>query len=91
MERSLAALRTEADAADIRLALLEQYMQLFELYRRQEVFSRNIEESERRLHDIRRMKEEGLITNNDVLQMCIRDRPTPGQRLVRKFRRLIAR
>ena len=68
MERSLAALRTEADAADIRLALLEQYMQLFELYRRQEVFSRNIEESERRLHDIRRMKEEGLITNNDVLR-----------------------
>ena len=45
MERSLAALRTEADAADIRLALLEQYMQLFELYRRQEVFFRNIEES----------------------------------------------
>ena len=68
MERSLAALRTEVDAADIRLALLEQYMQLFELYRRQEVFSRNIEESERRLHDIRRMKEEGLITNNDVLR-----------------------
>ena len=68
MERSLAALRTEADAADIRLALLEQYMQLFELYRRQEVFSRNIEESERRLHDIRRMKEEELLEVADQLQ-----------------------
>lgn len=43
-------------------------MQLFSLYREQEVLSRNIEESERRLHDIRRMKEEGLITNNDVLR-----------------------
>lgn len=29
---------------------------------------RNIEESELRLYDIRRMKKEGLITNNDVLR-----------------------
>ena len=29
---------------------------------------RSIEESELRLHDIRRMKKEGLITNNDVLR-----------------------
>ena len=32
------------------------------------MLSRNIEESERRLQDIRRMKKEGLITNNDVLR-----------------------
>ena len=32
-------------------------MQLFSLYREQDVLTRNIEESERRLHDIRRMKE----------------------------------
>ena len=68
MERTLAALKSQTDAADLKLSLLEQYMQLFSLYREQEVLSRNIEESERRLHDIRRMKEEGLITNNDVLR-----------------------
>lgn len=67
-ERSLASLQTETDAADLKLSLLEQYLQLFYLYRQQEVLVRNIEESERRLHDIRRMKEEGLITNNDVLR-----------------------
>lgn len=67
-ERTLAALKSQTDAADLKLSLLEQYMQLFSLYREQEVLSRNIEESERRLHDIRRMKEEGLITNNDVLR-----------------------
>lgn len=43
-------------------------MTLFSLFKQHEVLSRNIEESERRLHDIRRMKEEGLITNNDVLR-----------------------
>ena len=32
------------------------------------VLTRNIEESELRLRDIRRMKKEGLITNNDVLR-----------------------
>ncbi len=68
MERSLAALQSEADAADLKLNLLEEYLQLFCLYRQQKVLTRNIEESERRLHDIRRMKEEGLITNNDVLR-----------------------
>ena len=55
-ERTLAALKSQTDAADLKLSLLEQYMQLFSLYREQEVLSRNIEESERRLHDIRRMK-----------------------------------
>ena len=52
MERSLAALQSETDAADLKLNLLEAYLQLFCLYRQQKVLSRNIEESERRLHDI---------------------------------------
>lgn len=68
MERMLAALRTESDRGEVKLLLLGYYMELFSLYRQQEVLTRNIEESERRLHDIRRMKAEGLITNNDVLR-----------------------
>lgn len=43
-------------------------MSLFSLYKQREVLMRNIEESELRLKDIRQMKKEGLITNNDVLR-----------------------
>lgn len=38
------------------------------MFKQHEVLARNIEESELRLHDIRRMKKEGLITNNDVVR-----------------------
>lgn len=48
--------------------MLQQYLDLFNLYKQHLVLNRNIEESERRLKDIRRMKAEGLITNNDVLR-----------------------
>ena len=68
LEKRLTVLRTSGDRAEVKLNLLEQYLQLFSLYREQEVLARNIEESELRLRDIRRMKEEGLITNNDVLR-----------------------
>lgn len=68
MERSLSSLQTANDKADLKLTLLDEYMQLFSLYRQQQVLTRNIEESQRRLQDIRRMKEEGLITTNDVLR-----------------------
>ena len=43
-------------------------MNLFSLFKQHEILTRNIEESELRLRDIRRMKKEGLITNNDVLR-----------------------
>lgn len=68
IEKEMASLETAADRADIKLALLEQYLTLFNLYRQEYVLERNITESERRLKDIVRMKEEGLITNNDVLR-----------------------
>lgn len=68
LQKELARLQTSADAADIKLALLQQYLDLFNLYKQHLVLNRNIEESERRLKDIRRMKAEGLITNNDVLR-----------------------
>ena len=68
LQKELARLQTSADEADIKLALLQQYLDLFNLYKQHLVLNRNIEESERRLKDIRRMKAEGLITNNDVLR-----------------------
>lgn len=68
LEKEISRLQTAADQADIKLALLEQYLNLFSLYKQRFVLNRNIEESERRLADIRRMREEGIITNNDVLR-----------------------
>ena len=68
MEKQAAELQQLTDEAEVKLNLLDLYMNLFSLFKQHEVLSRNIEESERRLHDIRRMKEEGLITNNDVLR-----------------------
>lgn len=68
LEREISRLQTAADQADIKLMLLENYLDLFSLYKQRLVLNRNIEESERRLEDIRRMKEEGIITNNDVLR-----------------------
>lgn len=50
------------------MSLLQHYLNLFSLHKRHQVLTRNINESERRLKDIRQMKKEGLITNNDVLR-----------------------
>ena len=68
LKKEIASLQTVTDRADIKLNLLEQYMSLFSLFRQHDVLTRNTEESERRLKDIKQMKKEGLITNNDVLR-----------------------
>lgn len=68
IEGRVAELQILIDQAEMKLELLNQYMNLFSLFRQHEVLARNTEESELRLHDIRRMKKEGLITNNDMLR-----------------------
>ena len=68
LEHQAVSLQTDAHRAALKLDLLEKYMSLFSLYKQHEILSRQIEESELRLFDIRRMKREGLITNNDVLR-----------------------
>jgi outer membrane protein TolC len=68
LAKQLAEWQTVADRGDVKLGLLNQYINLFTLYKQYQILERNIEESVRRLHDIRRMKEEGVITNNDVLR-----------------------
>ena len=68
IEQKIAELQTLQNEADIKLALLEQYMQLFSLYKHQTVLARNIEESTKRLENIKSKKRQGLITNNDVLR-----------------------
>lgn len=68
LEKQIAALNSTNDEAEIKLLLLGQYMDLFSLYKQKEVLARNVEESARRLEDIRRMKKEGIVTRNDELR-----------------------
>lgn len=68
LEKQIARLSTANDIADLKLLLLQQYIDLFTLYKQQEVLARNIEESKVRLKDIRKMREEGLLTRNDEIR-----------------------
>ncbi len=68
LEKEIASLNLDKDKADIKLLLMAKYLDLFRLYKQKEVFSHNIKDAERRLHDIRQMKKEGMITSNDVIR-----------------------
>lgn len=68
LEKQIAQLNTLNNVDDIKLFLLQQYLDLFTLHKQKEIFSRNIEESEIRLKDIHRMKEEGIVTRNDEIR-----------------------
>ncbi len=61
-------LRTLGHTADVKLELVGHYVELFRLHKQIDVLERNIEESQRRLADIRRLRREGIITDNDVLR-----------------------
>lgn len=68
LEKQIAALNSTNNEAEIKLFLLGQYMELFSFYKQKDVFARNVEESTRRLDDIRRLKKEGIVTRNDELR-----------------------
>lgn len=68
LEKQTAALQTAADQAEIKLLLLGYYLDLFNLYKEKEVWQRTVEESLRRLKDIRHMRTEGLVTRNDEIR-----------------------
>lgn len=68
LERQIASLSTENDRAEIKMLLLQQYVALYNLYKQTEVLQQNIDESTRRLEDIRRMRNEGLVTRNDEIR-----------------------
>lgn len=68
LEKQIARLSTVNDIADLKLLLLQYYIELFTLYKQQQVLERNIEESKVRLKDIRKMRKEGLLTRNDEIR-----------------------
>lgn len=68
IEKEIAELSLQKDKSDLKLWLIGKYLDLFNLYKEREVYSKNIEEAKTRLHDIEKMKEQGMITTNDVLR-----------------------
>jgi len=68
LEQEVAQLSVEKDKSDLKLWLIGKYLDLFNLYKRREVYDQSIEEAKKRLHDIEKMKEQGTVTTNDVLR-----------------------
>lgn len=68
LKRQTASLQIKTDMDEVKLELLEQYLNFFNLYRKQRILTLNIDESQQRLQNIRKLKREGIITDNDVLR-----------------------
>lgn len=68
LEEEIAQLSLQKDKSELKLWLISKYLDLFNLYKKHEVYQKNIEEAKLRLHDIEKMKEQGMITTNDVLR-----------------------
>lgn len=71
LEREVAQLSLQKDKSELKLWLISKYLNLFNLYKERDVYTQNIEEAKTRLRDIEKMKEEGMITTNDVLRSKI--------------------
>lgn len=68
LQKEIAKLNVEYDVAEVKLLLINRYLELMRLYKQKEVIEKSISQSESRLHDIREMSKNGMITNSDVLR-----------------------
>lgn len=68
LEQEIARLSLSQDKANLKLWLVSKYLDLYNLYKQRDIYAISIDESKRRLQDIRKMREEGMITTNDVLR-----------------------
>ena len=68
IEKELAQLILQKDKSDLKLWMVGKYLDLYNLYKEKEIYEQNIERSNVSLKDIRKMREEGMITSNDVLR-----------------------
>lgn len=64
----LASFTYDKDKQDIKILLLGKYLDLFQLYNGKLIYQRNIELASKRLKDLTKLKEQGLVTQNDVLR-----------------------
>jgi len=68
LEKEVAELSLQKDKADLKLWLIGKYLDLFNLYKKRDVYTQNIDEAKKRVQDIENMKDQGIVTTNDVLR-----------------------
>lgn len=68
IQKQIATLSLQKDKSDLKLWMISKYLDLYNLHGQTETYKQNIIEAEKRLKDIRKMREEGMITSNDVLR-----------------------
>lgn len=68
LEGRIAKLALVRDIAQIKLVLMRRYLDLLRFYKQQQVISTSISEARQRLHDIRTMERNGMVTSSDVLR-----------------------
>lgn len=68
LDEEIAKLSLEKDKSGLRLWLMGKYLDLYNLYKQKDSYTLNIQEAQQRLQNIRKMREEGMITTNDVLR-----------------------
>lgn len=68
IEKDIATVDFEKSKSDIKLWLINNYLELFKLYKQREVFEKTIDEANKRLKNIKNLKRQGIVTNNDVLR-----------------------
>lgn len=68
LEKSIAEISLSKDTSNLKLWLISKYLDLYNLYGQERTYQLNIDEAMLRLQNILKMKEEGMITSNDVLR-----------------------
>lgn len=68
LDQEIAQLNLEKDKSGLKLWLMGKYLDLYNYYKQKDSYELNIREAQKRLQDIRKMREEGMITTNDVLR-----------------------
>lgn len=71
LEKEIAEISLSKDKSNIKLWLINKYLDLYNLYGKQKIYQFNIDEAKVRLNNILKMREEGMITSNDVLRSKI--------------------
>lgn len=68
LAEQLASLSYVQDRENIRFLLLGKYFDLFKLLNHQKVYLQNIRLAQQRLENIRKFKQEGMVTQNDIIR-----------------------
>jgi outer membrane protein len=68
LQEQLATLYLERNTQDMKLLVAGNYFDLYKLYNQRKVYEQNILLAERRMKNIQKMYEQGMVTRNDIIR-----------------------